>query len=272
MPRAADGLWDLARNRVYVDAADLAREVNEALARSDELDFRSRLLIRDSITALEAQWGGSQVQDWINRHGHGSQIRAILESNEFTGETGFPSLRRRIMEPVKPEMVALFFRELSHHITKPVSLYVGGSIALVLAGRLSRPTDDINIVDEVPAEIREQHELRDEFIKRFGLQLAHFQSHYLPDGWKNRVRSFDVLGNLHVFLVDAYDVILGKMFSSRAKDRDDLVELAPQIDRELFKLRLPESGQSLLSEQKFREAAEKNWFTLFREPLPHGVL
>jgi hypothetical protein len=174
----------------------------------------------------------------------------------------------RIMEPVKPDMVMKFFQELSHHITKPATLYVGGSIALMLAGQLSRPTDDIDIVDEVPSEIRAQHALRDEFVKRFGLHLAHFQSHYLPDGWKSRVRSFDVLGHLCIFLVDPYDVILGKMFSSRAKDRDDLVELSSTIDRNLLAQRLRNAGAALMSEKKFREAAARNWFTLFCEPLP----
>src|SRR5205085_7702539 len=133
------------------------------------------------------------LTEWIARSPQGSRIQGIcasLSSSQYKDETGFPSLSSRIMEPIKPDMVVRFFQELSHHVSRPATLLVGGSIALMLAGHLSRWTDDVDVVDEVPSELREQHQLRDELAKRFGLHLAHFQSHYLPDRWRNRLRSF----------------------------------------------------------------------------------
>lgn len=50
------------------------------------------------------------------------------------------------------------------------------------------------------------------------MALNHFQSHYLPAGRPDRVRSLGRFGKLDVFLVDVYDVLLSKLFSDRNKD------------------------------------------------------
>src|SRR5438552_3985685 len=82
------------------------------------------------------------------------------------------------------------------------------SAALILQGYLSRATDDIDVVDEVPAEIRSLHALLQDLRKRYGFHLAHFQSHYLPTGWEQRLHSLEPFGNLQIHLVDIYDVFL----------------------------------------------------------------
>jgi hypothetical protein len=38
-------------------------------------------------------------------------------------------------------------------------MVIGESIPLILEGHLIRKADDVNIVDEVPAELRSQHQL-----------------------------------------------------------------------------------------------------------------
>ncbi len=58
---------------------------------------------------------------------------------------------------------------------------------------------------------------------RYGLQLTHFQSHYLPTGWKSNVSNYlATFGSLQVFTIDLYDMFLTKLFSIRSKDKDDL--------------------------------------------------
>lgn len=101
-----------------------------------------------------------------------------------------------------------------------------------------------------------------------GLRLTHFQSHYLPTGWKSRVESIGVFGSLRAFAVSEYDVFLSKLFSSRERDRDDLRMLAPHLDRNRIATLMQADAQALLGEQKLREAAEQNWFILFGESLP----
>src|SRR5947209_617355 len=91
-----------------------------------------------------------------------------------------------------------------------------------MPGYLSRPTEDIDVVDEVPKELREQHALLSELKDRYGLELAHFQQHYLPMRWQDRLHYFDTFGELTVYLVDVYDVALSKLFSIRTKGFDDL--------------------------------------------------
>jgi len=69
---AVDELWKLAQDRKQIDPAEVWHAL-EITARSDEpLDLRSRLLIRDTLSALSA---GSDLQAFqlqlgsIDKHG-----------------------------------------------------------------------------------------------------------------------------------------------------------------------------------------------------------
>src|SRR5439155_1147992 len=100
---------------------------------------------------------------------------------------------------------------LGQSLHERVKVYVGGSAALIIPGYLSRQTQDVDIVDELPKEIRSQRKLLDELQQRYRLQVAHFQSHYLPTAWQNRahfpagfdprkeVRGFDDLKKFGLF-------------------------------------------------------------------------
>ena len=172
------------------------------------------------------------------------------------------------MHATKPEVVMQLLRELSEHVDRPTQLIIGGSIALMLQGHLTRHTEDIDIVDELPATVREQHALLESLAGRYGLRLAHFQSHFLPTGWEKRVHSLSVMGKLNVQTVDAYDIAVGKLFSLRAKDRDDLRALLARLDKSTFETRLRDSTAALQAEPKLKDAAAANWYVLFGENLP----
>jgi hypothetical protein len=124
------------------------------------------------------------------------------------------------------------------------------------------------VVDEIPAELRAQHQLLDDLARRYLLRLTHFQSHYLPDGWQSRVHSLDTFGTMQVFLVDPLDVFVGKLFSVRTKDRDDLRVLRPTLDKARLVSRLQSSTNAFRADPRLRAAAEQNWFVLFGEALP----
>jgi hypothetical protein len=267
---AVDELWSVAAGLPHVDADALASAVEAASHSSDPLDYRTRLLIRDSLRALEARWGHDDFHQWLSASPYCKQIERARDPECFDkdpAEIGFPSLARRVVDVTKPETVIEFFRVLSRHVRQPTRLNVGGSIALMLRGLLSRQTEDVDIVNEVPAELRNQHDILHQLVDRFGLQLAHFQSHYLPGGWEHRLRSFEVFNDLEVFLVDPYDVMTSKLCSKRAKDLDDLRAMKAHIDRENLKSRVVDAGKSLMVETKLREAAIENWYILFGEQL-----
>jgi hypothetical protein len=105
-------------------------------------------------------------------------------------------------------------------------------------------------------------------MQRYRLQLAHFQSHYLPAGWEQRVHSLEPFGRLRVFLVDVYDVFLSKLFSAREKDRDDLRALAPQLEKETVIRRLKDTTAAWQGEAYLLQRAQENWKILYGEPLP----
>jgi len=265
MPVEAHDLWSLVKGRPQIDPDDLAAAIAEQ-AGQGSLDYRTRLLIRDSIVALRRFWGDDRLSQWLTASTVKSRIESICRE-EFE-KTGFPSIESRLMEKTDPDDIRSYLTELGQQVHQTVRLNVGGSAALMLTGLLSRRTDDIDVVNEVPEEIRTLHRLLEQLQKRYGLHLAHFQSHFLPQGWEKRLHSVGPLGRLHVYLVDAYDVFLSKLFSPRIKDRDDLRILAPQLDKEKLVRRLEDTTAAFRAEAHLLKRAQDNWEILYGEPLP----
>jgi hypothetical protein len=265
MPKLARDLWGLVWGTPEIDPDDLAHAVEEQAA-EEELDYRTRLLIRDSVVALEAYWGKHKLSAWLAASPCQKQVNAICR--EDFERPGFPSIRSRLMEKTDPEKVRELFRELGTKVRQRLRLEVGGSIALILRGYLARATADIDVVNELPPAIRSQHALLDDLHKRYGLLLTHFQSHYLPSGWDKRLHYFDTFADLQVYLVDVYDIVLSKLFSARAKDLDDLRMLSRQLDKKTLTQRLKDTTVPLLAVERLYQQAEHNWYILFGEPLP----
>jgi hypothetical protein len=69
-------------------------------------------------------------------------------------------------------------------------------------------------------------------------------------------------------LVDPLDIFVGKLFSARTKDLDDLRALASQLDRNEIVARLRSSAPKLLGEPKLKANAEKNWYIVYGDQLP----
>jgi hypothetical protein len=271
MTRAVEELWLVAQGSQFVDADTLSAAVESAAASPEPLDYRTRLLIRDSLTALESYWGDQRFHQWLARSPSREKIESVRDPDYFDEdpeEIGFPSIARRVMDATKPDNVVEFFKVLSRHVQQRTQLNVGGSLALILRGLLSRNTEDADVVNEVPPHLRNQHDVLYNLAARFKLQLAHFQSHYLPKGWEGRIELFRSFDLLDVYLVDRYDVMVSKLCSKRDKDLDDLRAMKSRIDRERLKARLIDSGSALLAEERLREAAKFNWYVLFDEQLP----
>ena len=258
-------LWNLIWGKPELDPAALARAI-ECQGDEEPLDERTKMLICDGTRALELYWGTARFAAWINQ----SSIRTIVQTiqAEHHGKSGFPSLGSRLVERTDPETIREFLRELGTHILKPVSLNIGGSIALILDGYVSRATEAIDIVDEVPVDVRLQYDLLAELTKRYGIHLAHFQSHYLPFGWDKRLQSKGKFGLLEVFVVDVYDIFLGKLFSARKKDLDDLRAMKSKISKETLVERFRSTTMQLQDSGALKAHAENNWYILFGEKLP----
>jgi len=258
-------LWKLVWGQPQIDPNDLARAVQKE-ATLDPLDYRTRLLIRDSVDALKDYWGQLRWNNWLRVNPLRTRLTAIC-AEEFE-RPGFTFIKGSLMEKTDPEIVLQLFREMSRHVRQPLRMYIGGSIALIVLGLLSRATSDIDIVDEIPEPLRKQHKLLDDLQQRYKLQLAHFQQHYLPSGWSNRLNFFDSYGDLHVYFVDPIDIFLGKLTSIRTKDLDDLRMLAPQLDKTTIVQRLKDTMQSALASESLLERAKNNWYVLYGEELP----
>lgn len=258
-------LWELVWGRPKVDPAALFNAIEKEL-KGQTPDFRTRLLIHESTQALQEYWGNQRLSKQLESSPVRAKILAIQK--EQFDEPGFPNLKDQLMEGTEPETVKEFLRELGSRISEPVTLEIGGSIALILTGYLSRATVDLDIVDEVPPSIRNQRELLEELQNRYRLLLTQFQSHYLPSGWKDRLQYLGEFGTLKVYAVDVYDIFIGKLFSGREKDLDDLRIIKPRLDKEHLSKQLLSTAGALLKEQSLRQSAEKNWYVLYGEKLP----
>lgn len=258
-------LWTLVRQQPEIDPWDLAAAIEEQVAEAG-LDYRTRLLVRDSMEALKKYWGTTGLEEWLAD----CPRRGIIEGicREGFEEVGFPSLRKRIMDKTKPDEIRQYLEQLGREIHHTIPLHIGGSVALIIPGFISRFTEDIDVVGEVPAEIRNQHKLLDDLERIHGLHLGHVQSHYFPQGWENRIHSLGNFGLLQVFLVDVYDVLLSKLFSARIKDFEDLKVLIPQLDKDTLVRRLKNTTAGFMAAERLKELAQKNWQILFGEPLP----
>jgi hypothetical protein len=183
-------------------------------------------------------------------------------------EVGFPSLMTRVVDATRAESITRFLRAVSLHVARPTQLFVGGSASLILSVNLTARIETVNVVDEVPAEIRTQYDLLESLAMRYGLRLAQFPSHYLPPDWQRRVRSVDVFDRLKVFIIDPVDVIAGKLFSTRLDDFCEVFAVAPRLDRDALVGCLRLAVNSLRTNLKLLTAATQNWYVLFGQPLP----
>ena len=261
-------LWDLVWGKPQVDPALLSKAIEREIGSSNskELDVRTQLLIRDGTKALELFWGRERLNQWLDKSPVRDKIEAL--KNVYPEERGFPLLKERLMDKTKPEDVKRFLRELATCIHKPLTLEIGGSIALILTGYLTRGTEDIDVVNELPEAIRNQHELLHRLKDHHHLLLTHFQSHYLPSGWEDRLNYFGNFGSLQVYTVDVYDIFLCKLFSARAKDFNDLKVVMSQLDKNQIVNQLLATCESFLKDPKLKELGQKNWYILFGEGLP----
>jgi hypothetical protein len=266
MQRKTRDLWSLVRGgSPQIDPHDLAEAVVNQAA-EEPLDYRTRLLIRDSIEALRGYWGSPKTANWFSASPAADRLTAICA--EGFDEVGFPSIRKRLMDKTDPETIRQYLTHLGYEMRSTIQIAVGGGCALILAGYVSRYTEDIDVVGEVPEPIRTKYQLLDELEKLHGLHMGHVQPHYFPTGWHERIHSFAVFNHLQVSLVDVYDVFLSKLFSDRLKDIGDLKVLAPQLDKETLVRKFKETCQDFLSAPRLKEYAVKNWQILFGEDLP----
>jgi len=192
-------------------------------------------------------------------------IRAILD--EDLGETGFPSIRRRLVNSIDSPQIRQIFEILGRGIHCPVEVHIAGSIPTLIKGLTARPTADIDFVDEVPAEVRSQRAVLRTIETQFGLTLGHVQSHYLPAHWQDRRQWLGDFGELRVYLVDEYDIFVSKLSSKQEKHQLDLRVLAQKLDKSVAKRRLLTDGKTFLDDPGLKLQIEENWRFIFQEPL-----
>jgi hypothetical protein len=243
----------------------LADAIAEDLRQTPAPDFRTRLLIRDAAAALRDYWGSQRFNAWLDRTSVGDRIRAILA--EDLGPPGFPLIQRSLVTANTPLQLQQIFALLGQHVHQRTEVSIAGSIATLVEGLTVRPTADIDVVDEVPAEVRQQRKVLEKIEADYKLTLDHVQSHYLPRNWQDRRHYFGDFGKLRVYLVDVYDVFVSKLSSKQEKHLDDLRVLALKLDRETARERLLTDGRSFLDDPHLRPQIEANWQFLFQMPL-----
>ena len=267
MSQAANTLdpWRLVWGQPYIDSRTLAAAIEQDLAQSAEPDFRTRLLVRDAAVALRSYWGLRRFAQWLEVSPAGTQVREIME--EDLGEPGYSTIRRRLVDSIDSTQLGQIFELLGRGIHGQVEIHIAGSVPTLIKGLTARPTDDIDLVDEVPGEIRRQRDVLRKIEAEFGLRLGHVQSHYLPARWRDRRRWFGDFGGLRVYLLDEYDIFVSKLSSKKERHQLDLRVLALKLGKDTARQRLLSDGRAFLDDPKLRPQIEENWRFIFQEPL-----
>lgn len=257
--------WQLVWGQPYIDCEDLAAAIESDALRNPRPDYRGRLLVRDAAQAIRSFWGAKKFARWLADSPVGEKIRSILK--EPFAKTGFPHIRSRLVNRIGENQIRQIFTLLGQNIHDRVEIYLAGSIPTLIEGLTARPTEDIDIVDEVPAEIRKQRAVLRKIRHEYGLSLGHVRSHYLPIDWKERRRYLGDFGGLRIYLVDAYDIFDSKLSSKCEKHQSDLRVLAEKLDKDTAKRLLLEKGRAFLDDPRQRRQIEANWQFIFQEPL-----
>jgi hypothetical protein len=257
--------WRLVWGQPYIDSNTLAAAIESDLQRNPHPDYRTRLLVRDAAKAIRAFWGARKFGRWLAASPARERLRAVL--NESFSEVGFPYIRRRLVDSIGEIQVKQIFALLGQQIHDRIEVYVAGSIPTLIEGLTARPTEDIDIVDEVPAAIRKQRAVLRKVENDYGLRLGHVQSHDLPSGWEKQRRFLGDFGGLRVYLVDPYDIFVSKLSSKQEKHKDDLRVLALKLDKETARQRLFNDGRAFLDDPYQRPQIETNWQFIYQEPL-----
>ena len=246
----------------YIDSQILALAIEQDLERDTRPDFRTRLLVRDATKALRSYWGVKKFSRWLADSPMGQRIREILK--EDLGEPGFPTIRRRLVASIDSSEIRQIFDLLGRGIRGPIDVYIAGSIPTLIKGLTARPTTDIDFVDEVPAELRNQRAVLRRIEVEFGLTLGHVQSHYLPVHWQDRRQWLGDFGGLRVYVVDEYDIFVRKLSSKKKKHQDDLRVLASKLDKDIARNRLLVDGRAFLEDPSSRSQIDENWQFIFQ--------
>jgi hypothetical protein len=264
-PTVKEDPWTLVWGQPYIDADKLVSALEYDLKHDLQPDFRKRLLVRDALKAVRSFWGSDKYLQWLDQSPAKEKIVAIL--GEKLGKQGYHGIRKRLVTSMHKEQLEQVFEALGTMIRLPIDVYIAGSIPTLLKGLTVRPTDDIDFVDEVPAQIRDQRTAIKKIKERFGLALGHVQSHYLPAEWMNRCVSMGEFGGLRVHLVDEYDIFVRQLSSKQEKHKDDLRVLAPKLNKDRAKDHLLKYGAAFLESKYDRPTIEANWQFIYREPL-----
>jgi hypothetical protein len=257
--------WKLVWGQPFIDCQTLATAIEQDLAGDPCPDFRTRLLVRDAAFAIRSYWGSRRFTRWLATSPVGQSIRAILD--EDLGQTGFPAIRRRLVDSIDLTRVSRIFDLIGRAIHVPIEVHIAGSIPTLIKGLTARPTGDIDFVDEVPEEIRRQRAVLRKIETDFGLKLGHVKSHYLPAHWQDRRRWLGDFSGLRVYVADEYDIFVSKLSSKKEKHQSDLGVLALKLDKEIARLRLLTDGRFFLDDPKQKPQIEENWRFIFQEPL-----
>src|SRR5262249_4938263 len=134
--------WSLVWGQPYIDAERLVLAIEQDLLRTPEPDFRTRLLVRDSLQALESFWGKRRLDQWVADSPVGERIATIMR--EKLGKPGFSTIRRRLVANNISADLEQILDLIGRAIHEKTEINIAGSVPTLVRKLSARPTEDID--------------------------------------------------------------------------------------------------------------------------------
>ena len=263
--------WSLesARARPTIDPATLARAIETVMVEPN-LDWRTLQLAKEGWQALEESIEPRLLNDYLQDRTSiqiAEAIRARIDDpwNSHC-EVRFSSLKERLMPHLSPTTIRQFLRELGTAILTPPQSPWAAPHPWSSGGCCRGPRRTWTSSTRFPRNTRRASDPPRAFSP---LWSAHDP---LPEPlpatrWESRTVDFGTFGKIQVRLVDALDIIAGKVYSARPKDLDDFRLLSLNLNKEELKERVLQGSSSLTSSDQDRRQATTNWYIVYGDDL-----
>jgi len=165
-----------------------------------------------------------------------------------------------------------FLEDLDALLDEPIELHCIGGFAVVAGYGLQRATNDLDYRTLVPYNrIHDLERLagkKSALAQKHNVYMQHTGVESIPESYEDRITELypKCFRNIHLFVPDAYDLVLSKLARNESRDREDVAYLAKsqRLDPVVLKKRYEEELRPIIiGEPTWHDGTLKFWLKAY---------